>query len=162
MDIVYDETRFGELLLYLAELSCGDRRYNRGKLAKQLFHCDFEACRLFGRPITGAIYRMHERGPLADTFHDTLARLEAEHRLVERRIRHAGDERDRTAPTAIDLADLTLFASPEIDLARSVVADLPHRPPGWRWVSVGGIIPYPTVPVRAGRTFGSVESTLRD
>lgn len=142
-DIRYDETKFGELLLYLAELSIGDRRYSRAKLAQQLFHCDFDACRLFGAPITGAVYRMQAEGPLADGFPDAIAQLRSEVRLVDRRLRHPGAGREQTAPTAIDLADLTVFDAPEIDLVRAVVTDLPNRPHGWEWVSCGEVVPYP-------------------
>ncbi len=61
----YDQERFENLVLYLAERSADDLGYGKVKLNKLLFRSDFEAYRLLGASITGEEYKAQELGPVA-------------------------------------------------------------------------------------------------
>src|SRR4051794_28847101 len=52
----YDETKFYELVLYIAGTFKNDPTFGRIKLAKLIFNSDFRALRELGRPISGVTY----------------------------------------------------------------------------------------------------------
>ena len=58
-----NDTRAGELLLYIASKLSGDIAFGRTKLYKMLFLIDFQAYGLFGESVTGRSYRRWQRGP---------------------------------------------------------------------------------------------------
>jgi hypothetical protein len=72
----YDQTRFENLVLYLASRSTDDEGYGKVKLNKLLFRADFEAFRLLGASITGEEYKRQEHGPVAAHLPSLLRRFE--------------------------------------------------------------------------------------
>jgi len=50
----YDDSKFKELLLYVAEQSVGDPHFGKTKLNKILYYIDFQAHGVLGEPVTGA------------------------------------------------------------------------------------------------------------
>jgi hypothetical protein len=52
----YDERKFYELVLYIANAFKEDTQFGRIKLAKLIFNSDFRAMRKLGHPISGATY----------------------------------------------------------------------------------------------------------
>jgi hypothetical protein len=73
----YDQDRFENLVLYLAERSRDDVGYGKVKLNKLLFRADFEAFRLLGASITGEDYKRQEHGPVAAHLPSLLRRFES-------------------------------------------------------------------------------------
>ena len=63
MEIDFNQDKFNELVLYIAQQSEGDPRFGATKLNKLLFYADFGCYRLLGAPITGATYRHLQAGP---------------------------------------------------------------------------------------------------
>ena len=63
-DVVFDEGKFTELMLYISKKSESDERYGATKLNKILHYSDFEAYRKLGKPITGADYKHHSEGAI--------------------------------------------------------------------------------------------------
>jgi hypothetical protein len=59
----FNETKFRELVLYIAHKSEGDPRFDAVKLNKLLYYSDFNAYRRLGRPITNATYQKLSEGP---------------------------------------------------------------------------------------------------
>ncbi len=72
----YDQARFENLVLYIAERSRDDLGYGKVKLNKLLFRADFEAYRLLGASITGEEYKRQEYGPVAAHLPSLLRRFE--------------------------------------------------------------------------------------
>ena len=63
MEIEFNQDKFNELVLYIAQHSEGDPRFSEAKLNNLLFCADFGCYRLHGAPITGATYRHLPAGP---------------------------------------------------------------------------------------------------
>ena len=63
MEIEFNQDKFNELVLYIAQRSEDDPRFGAIKLNKLLFYADFGSHRLRGAPITGATYRHLQAGP---------------------------------------------------------------------------------------------------
>ncbi len=59
----FDERKFRELILYIADASRADPRFGAVKLNKVLFYSDFTAYQWLGEPITAAAYRKLNEGP---------------------------------------------------------------------------------------------------
>jgi hypothetical protein len=57
------DRRLGELILYIAQKSAGDRRFGDTKLNKLLYFADFVAYAALGEPVTGAVYQKLPHGP---------------------------------------------------------------------------------------------------
>ena len=63
MSITFNEEKFKELVLYIAQQCKGHPFFGATKLNKLLFFSDFIAFEELGQPITGAEYRALEFGP---------------------------------------------------------------------------------------------------
>ena len=63
MDIEYDEAKFTEMLLYVADKLGDDRAGGATKLNKILYFAEFAHVRRHGRPISGADYFRLDQGP---------------------------------------------------------------------------------------------------
>ena len=59
----FDERKFREAVVYIAEQSERDEHFGATKLNKILYYADFAAYRTLGCPITGATYRRLAQGP---------------------------------------------------------------------------------------------------
>jgi uncharacterized phage-associated protein len=153
MDVQYDEVKFTELLLYVADRLRDDRAGGATKLNKVLYFADFAHVRRTGRPITGAEYQKLGRGPAPRRL------LPVRQRLVERgdaeivREDFLGYKQHRLLPRR--RPDLSVFSDDELvtvdkviadlaSLTATQVSDLSHEEPGWQLGNEGETIPYET------------------
>jgi len=75
----YDDKKFRELVIHIAQRSAGDPTFGPIKLNKILFHADFIAYGQLGHPITGIEYVKLEHGPGPKGF------VEIQNSMVENR-----------------------------------------------------------------------------
>jgi uncharacterized phage-associated protein len=151
MRVAYDEAKFTELLLHVADRLQRDRAGGATKLNKVLFFADFAHVRRTGEPITGAEYRKLPQGPaprrLKPVRDALVARGDA--RIVQEEF--LGYELHRVVP--LRPADVAVFTDAELETIERVlsdlgglnarqVSDLSHEEAGWRLVSEGEVIPY--------------------
>jgi uncharacterized phage-associated protein len=149
----YDEAKFIELVLYVADRLRDDRAGGATKLNKALYFADFAQVRRTGRPITGAEYQRLPHGPaprrLIPVRRLLIQRGEADVRTES----FLGYEQQRLLPRRPP--DTTLFTDDEMatidgvldDLAHLTalqVSDLSHEEPGWRLTRDGEVIPFET------------------
>lgn len=152
-DSVSQDTKFREMVLYVAKEAQDDPKCGATKLNKILFYADFAAYRKWGASISGQEYQKLEWGPAP-------RRLKPEVEAMERSKDCVWAERDyygRALRKLIALRepDLSLFSAEEVDLIRDVVdrlrelnatevSDLSHEFLGWQAAEFGETIPYET------------------
>jgi uncharacterized phage-associated protein len=147
----YDERKFTELLLIVADRLRSDEAGGATKLNKILYFADFAHVRRTGRSITGAEYQRLRNGPAPRRLLPVRDRLvesnDAE--LVERD--HLGYKQHRLVPARE--ADQSVFEADELRTINDVldelaglngrdVSDLSHEEAGWRLTDEGETIPY--------------------
>jgi len=150
----YDEQKFKELILYIAEKAKDDPNFGDTKLNKVLFWSDMLAYGHLGEPITGATYQKLEFGPAARRL------LPARHEL-----KRDGDAdtvtRGRFYKHRLTVnrrpPDTRLFSTDQLDLVDEVFAmvsggtameasDFSHEESaGWRLVEIQEDIPYQAI-----------------
>lgn len=157
MDVHYNEQKFTEMLLYVA-----DRLRSGGatKLNKVLFFADFAHVRRTGAPITGARYQKLPWGPaprrlvpvrdrLVDVGDAHLEHVEFLGRTLQRLMP------DRAADVSVltdeELATIDQVLADLDGLIAHQVGDLSHEEPGWRMVGEGETIPYEAALVGAAQ-----------
>lgn len=158
-DMAFNETKFKELIVYIAKRLPPEAFLGRVKLAKLLMQSDFRAYELRGRPITGATYEKWEHGHLPHELllaqRDLEGELAIETELVDyfgKQLKHVTARRD---------PDLRDFDDEELEIIESVIHDfgyesaaylssLSHHEVGWRVAEMGEPIPYNTVFLGAG------------
>jgi hypothetical protein len=151
MKVVYDEGKFTELLLYIADRLRPDRAGGATKLNKVLFFADFAHVRRTGAPITGAEYQKLPQGPAPRRLKPVRDALVATGAANLAREEFLGYEFHRLVPARP--ADTTVFTAVELDTIEQVLADLDglnarqvsdlsHEEAGWRLVGEGDVIPY--------------------
>jgi hypothetical protein len=118
----YDPGKFKELVLLLAERSADDPLMSRVKLNKLLYRCDFEAFRLLGQSITGAVYVRGEFGPMAAELPGAENELGRAGRLSWE-LREAGPYTQKV-PIAAEPADQTKFTPEQLGIVHSALDDL--------------------------------------
>lgn len=151
MDVVYDERKLTELIVYLADRLAGDRAGGSTKLNKVLFFADFTHVRRHGTPITGAEYQHLPFGPAPRRLLPIRSALveSGEAELVEEEF--LGRRQHRLA--ARRPADLSAFSADELATIDSVLDDLAgmtatqvstlsHEEAAWRHTDDGDRIPY--------------------
>lgn len=118
----FDNGKFKELVLLLAQRSKDDPRMSRVKLNKLLYLVDFDAYRLLGHSVTGATYIKGEHGPMAAE----LPRAEKE--LGERGYlswRTEGEEPyAQKIPVAAEEADEAQFTTGELQIIEAALISL--------------------------------------
>jgi hypothetical protein len=150
----FNNQKFKQLILYLAQRSGEDPGFAATKLNKLMYFCDFEAYRQLGHSITGARYQKLPWGPAAveflplqdELFREELARLE---------VRDRGGYTQRvTVP--LSPSDEGVFLPGELAIMEAVMEELrPYdatgsseysheRSAGWNLVGEGDVIPYAT------------------
>lgn len=110
----FNNGKFKELVLLLADRSATDPRMSRVKLNKLLYYADFEAYRRLGRSITGAIYVKGEHGPMASE----LPRAEEElgrAGYLDWRTVHVGPYAQKI-PVALEKPDESQFSVDELSI----------------------------------------------
>lgn len=155
----FDEAKFRELVLYIADKSAGDPRFGAVKLNKILYYSDFEAFRQLGDSITGATYRKFSEGPaplqmlqqrrvLLDSGAATLEHRPyftgTQHRIVaERKYRD-----ELFVPTELKIVDQVIQGM--WHLTARDASEFSHKELGWQAAQMGEEIPYPTVWLNSG------------
>jgi uncharacterized phage-associated protein len=151
MRFTYQEAKFVELLLYVAERLRADRAGGATKVNKVLYFADFAHVRRHGRPITGAEYQKLQHGPAPRRLKPVRDRLVAEGAAEIHREDFLGYTVNRLVP--LRPADTSVFSSEELATIESVlddldglnarqVSDLSHEEAGWLLVDEGDTIPY--------------------
>jgi uncharacterized phage-associated protein len=151
MAISYDEAKFTEMLVYVADRLRDDRAGGATKLNKVLYFADFAHMRRTGRPITGAVYQRLPHGPAPRRLVPVRDRLVAAGEADIAAGQFLGFSQRRLVPTRA--ADLSVFSADELatidavldDLAHltaTQVSALSHEEPGWRLAADGETISY--------------------
>ena len=151
-NFMFDETKFRELVLYLAAGGMKDTGFGLVKLTKALYYADLSAYLELGRSITGATYRKYQQGPAPEQLPEQLRiltdreELKVKPRLwLARRILKPAPQ--RMAKTQ------EYFAVKELALANEVItaltpmteaqaAEHSRQEKGWQAAAPGEIIPY--------------------
>lgn len=154
MPTEFNRAKFKELVLYLSQASAKDEGFGMVKLNKLLYRSDFEAFRLLGRPITGAVYEKQEFGPVARALPLVLDDLARSGYVIWQR--EAAGPYTRKIPKAVETPDLITFSDDEIviidrslgelaALGGKSVSEWSHEESaGWNSVEIGQEIPYIT------------------
>jgi hypothetical protein len=151
MKVVYDENKFTELVLYVADRLRADRAGGVTKLNKVLFFADFAHVRRTGAPITGAEYQKLPQGPAPRRLRPVRDALVEAGAATVAREEFLGYELHRLVP--LRPANTSVFATAELETIEQVLADLDglnarqvsdlsHEEAGWRLVEEGDVIPY--------------------
>jgi Protein of unknown function (DUF4065) len=158
MNIVYDELKFKELLLYVADRLANDRAGGATKLNKVLFFADFAHVRRTGTAITGAEYQKLPQGPAPRRLLPVREQLLASSEAHLVREEFLGYEVHRLLP--LRAPNTSVFTSTELETIDGVlidleglnarqVSDLSHDEAGWRLTEDGDVIPYESALVGA-------------
>lgn len=151
MDVEPNESKFTELLLYVADRLRHDRAGGATKLNKVLFFADFAHTRRTGAPITGIEYQKLPQGPAPRRLKPVRDALVARREAQVVKEEFLGYELHRLVP--LRAADISVFSAKEIETIDKVLADLDglnarqvsdlsHEEAGWRLVDEGDTIPY--------------------
>ncbi len=149
----FDEAKFRELILYIADKSKEDPRFGAVKLNKVLYYSDFEAYRRLGQSITGASYQKLSEGPapfqMLPQRRIVLDSGDAEmvcrpyftgtqHRLVAQR----SPREDLFDKEELDIVDQVIKGV--WHMTAREVSEFSHRELGWQATTLGDEIPYQT------------------
>jgi len=159
--IIYNEQKLIELILYIGAKCCLDEHYGVLKLNKILFYSDFTAFKTRGEAITGAEYRKYPHGPapavmkvlkhqLAQSgevfeYENPLPGLDAEgqpmseKRLLPKRKPEIDELFDAEEVAVVD--EVIKWLRP---MTGTQVSRMSHRHPGWQLVGMEQEIPYST------------------
>lgn len=153
VEVRYDEAKFTELLVYVADRLRGDRAGGATKLNKVLFFAEFTHLRRHHAVISGCEFQKLAHGPAPRPLLPVRRRLLAagEAELVEEDF--LGRPQQRLVPRRA--ADLSAFTKAELASVDDVfeqlggmtgtqVSELSHQEPGWRLTEVGETIPFAT------------------
>lgn len=153
MDLAYDEPKFTEMVLYVADRLRDDRAGGATKLNKVLFFAEFTHLRRHRAVITGCEFQKLTHGPAPRQLLPVRRRLIASGaaQIVEEDF--LGRPQHRLVP--LRSADVSVFSAEErrsIDdvleqldgMTGTQVSDLSHEEPGWQLTDDGETIPYAT------------------
>lgn len=152
--ITYNDTKFRELLLYVAERSEDDPSFGKTKLNKIFYYADFYAYGIFGSPITGATYQKRDYGPVPKQIASVRSKMQASGEMHFEHVSRFGRRQDRMV--ADRNPDLSVFSPDEKELIDDIidalrdqngkeVSDLSHKQMGWILADDFEEIPYHTV-----------------
>ena len=140
MAIAFDEIKFRELILYIANECKSDPAFGMVKLNKLMFFSDFFAYAELGEPITGAEYIKLDHGPAPKLMLAIREDMQTQDEIaVSSEIRY-GYRQDRIVARRVP--KLSVFANEQRQVVDSVIAvfkddnatqlsDLTHHFPGW-------------------------------
>lgn len=163
----FNEKKFRELILYIADRCEYDPHFGALKLNKILFYSDFLAYATTGNAITGADYVALELGPAPRLLAPIREDMEEDKDILVRKKEVFGHVQTRVVPRR--KSDLSQFSAEEISLVDGVIgvlkpltgteaSDLTHLEYGWRIAPRKTSIPYETVFVsHLGATQDDVE-----
>jgi uncharacterized phage-associated protein len=151
MNLTYNERKFTELILLVAERLRADLSGGATKLNKVLFFAEFVHVRRTGQPISGAEFQKLEHGPAPCRLKPIREQLVSAGEAEIVREQYLGYTMARLLP--LRSADTSLFTDTEMEsveealrdlegLTARQVSDLSHEEAGWRLVNAGETIPY--------------------
>ena len=149
----YDERKFKELVLYLAQRLEGDQTFGAVKLNKLLYFADNIAYCHHGAPITGVEYFKMELGPGPRVMPSVRAHMENGGEIRVERKERAGFSQPQVRIVAQREPDLSVFSGVEVALidriveftkgaTGAVLSEVSHMMMGWRIAKMGESIPY--------------------
>jgi hypothetical protein len=150
----YDEDKFKELILYIADRMGDAQGFGATMLNKVLYFADFFYYAEHGQAITGAEYQRLDYGPAPKRLLPARDALIAEGRAAIRTTAIGPYNQNRIEPL-VD-PDIAAFSAEEIKMVDEVIALLrgstavgvsqaSHRMMGWKAAETGETIPYETV-----------------
>lgn len=153
MDVRYDEARFTEMVVLVADRLRADLRGGATKLNKVIFFAEFTHLRRHGTVISGCEFQKLPHGPAPRQLLPIRNRLieNDEAALVEEDF--LGRPQLRLLPKRT--ADLSAFTPDQLktiddvleqlaDMTASQVSELSHEEPGWNLTEISETIPYAT------------------
>lgn len=146
----YDEAKFAELLLYVAERLKDDPEGGAVKLNKALWRADTACVRMHGRSITGASYQKLTHGPAPRRLVPVRNALLQRGDAVLKEDWYGGYRQHRLIP--IRPADIAVLSEEERAIVDQVVGSIrgksasqlsaeSHNEMGWKMVDYGDTIP---------------------
>lgn len=149
----FDESKFRELILYIAESSRSDPRFGTVKLNKLLYYSDFEAYRRLGEPITAATYRKMVEGPaplqmltqrriMLDSGEVSMGYQHYFTGVLPRLVPGRPARRELFAPEELEIVDQVIDGM--WHMTEREAAEFSQRELGWLAAHAGEEIPYPT------------------
>ncbi len=146
-----NESKFRELMLFIARRSEGDPHFGAIKLNKLLFYSDFLAYLKLGQPITGQEYFALENGPAPRYMVPIREKMIASREIAVQKKETYSGLQARTI--ALREADLSNFTPQEIDLVTNLISEckgrsggelseLSHKFSGWSLAGDKQTIPY--------------------
>lgn len=153
MEPEFNEAKFRELILFIAQECSGDPYFGSVKLNKILYFSDFYAYRKLGQAITGAVYQNLTEGPAPRKLLP-IRRALLEEKAITMEDRHFFNRVQRRI-VPLRQANLELFTDEELAIVREViealngqsardVSELSHAEIGWQLVGQYETIPYRT------------------
>lgn len=109
-----NEGKLRQLILHISTLSERDESFGAIKLNKLLFHADFTAYALWGKPITGVPYFALENGPAPRPMKKLLGLMAKSGDIAIRENDYFGYPQNRVIP--LKSADTTSFTVDEMNL----------------------------------------------
>lgn len=146
----YDEDKFAELLLLIANLLRDDPAAGAVKLNKVLYFAEFGHMRATGRPITGAVFQKLRWGPAPRRLLPVRSRLIQDGAAHMVQSHYLGYKQDRLIP---DRPAKDMFSEDELESVNQALSalsqynasessDLSHEEIGWQMVDEGDDIPF--------------------
>ena len=150
----FNERKFKELILYIADRCEYDPDFGAIKLNKILYYSDMISYAKYGQPITNAEYIALERGPVPKKLKPVRDEMEAHEEIIVRKKDRFGMTQVRVVPRRSP--DLSLFSAEEISLVDRILevlagvtatslSEFTHLERGWQAASYRETIPYETV-----------------
>lgn len=151
---VANETKFRELVLYVAGKLADDPRFGSTKLNKILFAADFLAYGVLGKPITGVEYVKRQFGPVPRLFPVYRDNMQQAGELTFEERPYGSWTQRRAVP--LREADLDLFTAREIAIVDNAlssfykanatqISEWSHGLCGWAVAEEDATIPYEAV-----------------
>lgn len=151
MQFEYDKAKATELVLYIALATEDDATAGATKLNKIPYFADLAHLRRYGMPITGAVYRKLEQGPVLHQMLPIIEHLERQGAAKTVTRDYFGHQQKRVV--ALRDPDLSLFSAEEIATVDSIIRQFwgvtatevskhSHEDAGWLAVAEGEEIPY--------------------
>lgn len=163
--IMFDEDKFKELVLYIADKCSSDPFFGAVKLDKALFYSDFLAYAIIGKPITCAEYVALEHGPGPKLLAPIREAMEEAKDIVVQKRDRFGKTQIRVIPCRE--VNLSVFSAAEVALVDKILeaiaghsatelSEFSHLEYGWKVAQYKETIPYETV------FLSSADATLAD
>ena len=150
-DILPDDDKLKELILYIVSNCDNDDTFGAVKLNKILFFADYLSYLTYGKPITGHEYQALPRGPAPRKLIPIREEMEGEDDVVLIKRQWRGHEQHRLI--ALREPDLSIFSAAEIALVDKLISswwgrnaneisNKSHKFIGWQFARDGETIPY--------------------